>query len=124
MRGTSALAWVIRIFGISCCAIAPAHLALGIAAIPGAGTHNATLDSENRFYAAMFLGFGGALVWTAMDLQARAATFRALMGVFFVGGLGRVASWIAMGPPAPLFIGLLVVELVFPAALVIWSRRG
>jgi hypothetical protein len=39
------------------------------AIIPGAIPVNATMDSEDRFYATLFLGFGAAVMWCSRDLQ-------------------------------------------------------
>lgn len=112
------LRWFIALFGLVCVAIALAHIFIGPAAIPGAIPVNPTMDSEDRFYATLFLGFGAAHVWAAQDLQARRAVVLALQAVFFAGGIARIVSWVSVGPPAPLFIFLGSLELVIP--LLLW----
>jgi hypothetical protein len=93
------------------------QVALGIAAIPGAGPGNATLDSEHRFYAVFFLAFGLALLWCLQDLSGRARLIQGLMALFFLGGLTRVLSALTTGLPHPLFVGLGVIELLLPPLL-------
>jgi hypothetical protein len=113
-----ALRWLVLAFGAICCAIALAHIALGPAAIPGGVVTNATMDSEDRFYATLFLGFGAALIWCARDFAGRGGVFKALLAVFFLGGLARLVSMAMIGPPSGLFQFLTGVELVLP--LLLW----
>jgi hypothetical protein len=112
----------IILFGLVCCAIALTHIGLGPRSIPGSIPGNATMDSEDRFYATLFLGFGGTLIWCARDLKARAQTLRALMLVFLLGGVARIISAVAVGPPAPLFIFLGGLELVLPPVILLGLR--
>ena len=112
------------LFGAACCAIALGHVAFGPAVIPGALPANATMDSEDRFYAVLFLGFGAALIWCARELRARAGAFRVLLAVFFAGGVARLVSVAAAGWPHPLFIALTAVELLLPPALAVLHQRA
>lgn len=84
MRRT--LTAILFIGGVSAIGIALLHIALGPASIPGSVPVNATMDSEDRFYATLFLGFGIALIWTTRDLERRANLARALAAIFFAGG--------------------------------------
>lgn len=119
-----ALRWFIALFGTVCVAIAVAHIVIGPAAIPGAIPVNPTIDSEDRFYATLFLGFGAAHVWAAQDLPTRRTMVLVLQAVFFAGGLARIISWASVGPPAPLFIFLGSLELVIPTLLWFALRQG
>lgn len=80
------------------------------------------MDSEDRFYATLFLGFGLAHVWAAQDLAQRGSTVLAMQKVFFAGGVARIISAVSVGPPIPLFIFLGALELVIPP-LVWWSIK-
>lgn len=120
----TALRWFVALFGLVCIGIALSHIAFGPSSIPGSVPVNATMDSEDRFYATLFLGFGAALVWCSRDLGARSGTFRALLVVFFLGGIARLISWVAVGPPIPLFIILGGLELVLPPLLWAWLRKA
>ncbi|MEI6640992.1 MAG: DUF4345 domain-containing protein [Novosphingobium sp.] len=109
------------LFGAVCMAIALVHIGYGPASIPGSVPVNATMDSEDRFYATLFLGFGAASIWCAQDLGTRAAMFRALMLVFFIGGIARLISAVQVGLPSPLFVFLGGLELAIPPIL-LWAR--
>lgn len=114
------LGWFLTLFGLVCTAIALLHIILGPSSIPGAIPVNATMDSEDRFYASLFLGFGIAHIWAARDLSARAWPILAMQAVFFFGGLARIGSWLAVGPPGTLFIFLGALEIVIPP-LIWWG---
>lgn len=113
----------LTVFGMVCVGIALAHIVFGPGAIPGSVPVNATMDSEDRFYATLFLGFGVAHVWAARDLAHRGGVILALQAVFFAGGLARIVSLIAVGSPGPLFLFLGGLELAIPPLLWWWIRR-
>ncbi|MEZ5710919.1 MAG: DUF4345 domain-containing protein [Blastomonas sp.] len=112
------------IFGLVCMAIAMVHIVIGPSSIPGSVPVNATMDSEDRFYATLFLGFGAALVWVARDLNSRKGMFGALLIIFFLGGIARIISALAAGLPNDLFIFLGSLELVMPPLLWWWHGRA
>ena len=103
--------------GIAAIGIALSHIALGPAAIPGSTPVNATMDSEDRFYATLFLEFGVALIWCARDLPRRLGPAYALLAMFFAGGMARVISVLAVGWPNMLFISLGGLEVALPPVL-------
>jgi hypothetical protein len=115
---------LVTLFGIVCILIALAHIVVGPASIPGGGEVNTTTDSEERFYAAMFLGFGVALIWCSRDLRGRARAFDALILFFFIGGVARVISVFQFGYPHPFFTFLGGLELVLPPLLWWWRKRA
>jgi hypothetical protein len=119
-----ALRWFVWIFGLVCIGIALVHISLGPSSIPGSVPVNATMDSEDRFYATLFLGFGAALIWCSRDLTARSREFLALQAVFFLGGVARLISWAQVGPPVPMFVFLGAIELVLPGLLWAWLRKA
>ena len=119
-----ALKVLVTLFGVTCIVIALAHILLGSAIVPSWAQLNPTTDSEDRFYAALFLGFGAALVWCGRDLRGRARVFDALMLIFLVGGVARVISVLQLGLPHPLFMVLGAVELVLPPLLWWWRKRA
>ena len=109
-----ALRTILMLGGIAAVLIALAHIALGPASIPGSMPVNATMDSEDRFYAAIFLGFGIAVLWCARDIERRARSIRFLVALFFLGGCARVVSLVLVGPPNLLFQSLTALELLLP----------
>ncbi len=122
--GQRLLRWFLTAFGLVCVGIALTHIVFGPASIPGSVPVNATMDSEDRFYASLFLGFGMAHLWAARDLVRRGNLVLALQATFFVGGLARIVSLFAAGPPAALFIFLGALELLIPPLVWWWLRRA
>ena len=111
------LSGFVSLFGIVCCLIAFTHICFGPSSIPGSVPVNATMDSEDRFYATIFLGFGVAIIWCARDIVQRQRTFQFLLVIFFLGGIARIVSAIAVGWPNALFQFLGAIELVLPVLL-------
>jgi hypothetical protein len=93
------------------------HITLGQSWIPGTVPVSPSLDSEHRFYTALFFMYGVALWWCAGQLAARRSVFGFLLATLFVGGVARIVSVLSVGWPHPLFIALGAVELVFPPVL-------
>jgi hypothetical protein len=121
--GERLLRLFLTVFGLVCVGIALTHIAFGPSSIPGSVPVNATMDSEDRFYATLFLGFGLAHIWAARDLLRRKSVVFALQAVFFAGGLARVISLLAVGPPIALFIILGALELIIPPLVWWWLRQ-
>lgn len=118
-----ALETIVLLFGLTCIAIALIHIAIGPSAIPGSVPVNSAMDSEDRFYATLFLGFGAALVWCSRRMKRRGRIFGWLMLLFFLGGVARVISAIAVGLPGDFFIAMGVLELLLPPLLWSWHKR-
>lgn len=116
------LRYFLYIFGAVCSIIALTHIVIGPAAIPGGAVTNATMDSEDRFYATLFLGFGLAIIWCAREIEAREKPLGALLAVFFAGGIARMISLIAVGSPGPMFLFMGSLELILPPLLWAWLR--
>lgn len=118
------LKYVIFIFGITCIGISLLHILIGPSAIPGSVPVNATMDSEDRFYATLFLGFGAALTWCSQDLRNKGMVLKVLLLVFFLGGVARAISALQVGLPNTFFQLMWVLELTLPPLLWIWYKRA
>ncbi len=82
---------------------------------------HALLDSNLRFLSGIWLGLGLAVYWMLPNIAKHTTLFRALWGMIFIGGLGRLLSMFAVGwPPAP-FIGFTVLEIVGAPLFVAWQ---
>lgn len=90
---------------------------------PLAWTGGADVDSEMRFYAAIWMGYGALALKVARDLPARMTMLRLMLGFFWLGGLGRLLSYVTVGAPHPLFTVLMAIELALPLALLALSAR-
>ena len=108
------LRWLVLLMGITCMVIGVFHFALGIHSVPGEGHGGATVDSRERFYAAVFIGYGIAWVWVARQSPVPSPAVRLLAGTFFLGGLGRLLSMVVEGQPNWFQVMLTVVELALP----------
>ena len=81
------------------------------------GLHNANIDSEMRFYSVFWMAYGVSLIWLASNIvQFRIWVFAGL-GMFFLGGVGRLISFVIAGAPDPLFVTLMAIELVGPTII-------
>ncbi|MFF7409864.1 DUF4345 domain-containing protein [Streptomyces lydicus] len=109
-----ALRALAQLMGWSCVAIGVYHVILGNAAIPGAGSAGATVDSWGRFMGASFAGYGLAWLWVARQRPVPARAVRWLAGVFLLGGVGRLISLAVQGWPQWFQIALAVIELGLP----------
>ncbi|MFF8532021.1 DUF4345 domain-containing protein [Streptomyces sp. NPDC015532] len=103
-----------QLMGWTCVAIGVLHVALGNAAIPGAGSAGSTIDSWGRFMGASFVGYGLAWLWAAQQRPIPARAVRWLAGVFLLGGVGRLLSLAVHGWPQWFQIALAVIELGLP----------
>ena len=119
-----ALSLFAALFGAICMVMALAPISLGRAAIPGSVPVKATTDSEDRFYATLFLGYGAAMIWSSRALVPRRDVFGALLLIFFLGGIARIISALAVGLPNTLFIVLGSAELLLPPMLWALLKRA
>jgi hypothetical protein len=122
MKQPRILPIAVRLAGAFCIVIGLAHIALGPHAIVGGVFVNATMDSEDRFYAVFFLAWGAAMMHCARDLRAERRLFGALLLTFFLGGVARIISALLVGLPNTVFVVLGVIELTFPLLFWCWYR--
>ena len=84
---------------------------------PASGPWPPTMDSELRFYAALWGAYGLVALQTAWRPQQALRRAPWLAAIFFAGGVGRVLSRVSVGPPHPFFTLLMVIELSLPALM-------
>lgn len=122
------LKWPAVAMGTACAGIGLYHLVLGIGSVPGEGTADTlagtTVDSRERFYNAIFFGYGVAWIWVARQTPIPATIVRWLAGFMFLGGIGRVVSLIQYGAPHWFQIPLTVIELALPPLFVWLTAAG
>lgn len=109
-----ALRALTQLMGWSCVVIGVFHVMLGNAAIPGAASAGATVDSWGRFMGASFAGYGLAWLWAARQRPIPAPAVRWLAGIFLLGGAGRLISLAVHGWPQWFQVALAVIELGLP----------
>lgn len=108
------LYWLALAMGVVCAGIGVVHFGLGIDSVPGEGAAGATVDSRERFYGALFFGYGLAWIWAARRSPIPSTVVRWLTGVFLLGAAGRLLSMLVHGQPHWFQVVLTVVELVLP----------
>jgi Domain of unknown function (DUF4345) len=106
------------LIGSACVLIGLLHAALGTASVPGESA-DPTVDSRERFYGAVFAGYGVAWVWAARTVPVPVTVVRWLAGVLLAGGLARLVSVGVHGRPHRFQIVLTGIELVLPLP-VLW----
>jgi hypothetical protein len=111
----TALKWLMLIMAAACVVIGAFHFALGVDSVPGEGGAGATVDNRERYYGAIFLGYGLAWFWVARRAPIPASAVRWLAGIFLLGGVGRALSVVVHGWPQWFQTVLMAVELLLPA---------
>ncbi|WP_280460666.1 DUF4345 domain-containing protein [Nocardia carnea] len=117
------LRWLCRGMGGGCVLIVLEHLIIGPQAVPDTGDLTATDDSQNRFFSAIFAGYGLAWAWAARQSPIPREVVRLLAAVFFAGGLARLLSVALHGWPHWFVIALTVVEFALPPVFFSLTRE-
>lgn len=85
---------------------------------------NEDSDGQYRYLSAIYLGFGGLILWIQSRLESEVQLFRILMTMVFVAGVARAIPIVALGfPRIPVLIAL-VFELIFPPFVLIWRAMA
>ncbi|WP_314082188.1 DUF4345 domain-containing protein [uncultured Rothia sp.] len=93
----------------------------GVSAVPDAPTDfaNSSVQSNYVFFASTYVGVGLSFVFIALKFKwVNMLAFSCL--VVFLGGVGRILSWVNFGTPNWTLIVLMVTELVIPPCLLVW----
>lgn len=108
---------------------AVAIVAGAIAVLTGAsgqidgGPAGASVESEYRFYAALWIAYGVLALRAAPTIDRQPLVLRALMAVLFAAGVARGIGWVDAGEPHPFYIALMCLELLIPPTAVFWQAR-
>jgi len=84
---------------------------------------DATLDSNLRFYAGVWLGLGMAAFWLLRRIERETVLFRFLWLMIFLGGTGRLLSLASTGMPLPPFLGFTALEVLGAPLFIWWQAR-
>ncbi len=82
---------------------------------------NVLLDSNLRFFGGVWFGLGLAMFWLVPKIEKQTILFRAIWGMIFLGGVGRLISMLLQAlPPIP-FIGFTILEIAGAPIFVLWQ---
>lgn len=112
---------ILTLLGAVALAFGALSLLTGGASVPDGGNVSASVDSELRFYAAWYTAAGVLLLRAVRRVESEGTTIRTICAVFFIAGCARILSIIMAGVPHPVFLALMVAELVIPALVVPWQ---
>lgn len=96
-----------------------AEVLLG-AQIPPEVRQDPVLDSQNRFYGMIFMGYGALLYLCSTNLKRHAVLLRILCAFIFAGGLARLLSMLVYGLPTAPVLLLTAIELAGVPLLLLW----
>ena len=85
--------------------------------------HSAVLDSNLRFFAGVWCGLGIALYGLIPTIEKQTVLFRALWGMIFLGGIGRLISILALGLPPIAFLAFAALEIIGAPLFILWQGR-
>lgn len=93
----------------------------GTGAMPGDSRATPNVESELRFYAAFWTGFGVLALHAARRPEQETNLLRGLSLFLFLGGLARVFAWLDSDSPDTPFLVLMGLELTLPLFM-IWAQ--
>ena len=86
------------------------------------GMSSPNVDSELRFYSVFWVAYGVIVLRAASSLEENLKLVPIFSGLFFAGGAGRLLSLMTAGQQHPLFILLMIIELMLPLLLIVlWA---
>jgi Domain of unknown function (DUF4345) len=95
----------------------------GPTALPGGQPTNPTIDSELRFLGVYWLAAGVYLYTLIPTIERSTGAVRALAAAVLASGLARALSLMLVGPPHPVMLAALALELAAPLPLAWWQAR-
>jgi hypothetical protein len=89
----------------------------------GSCASDVSADSHFRYLSGLLLGIGFAFWSTIPNVARHARRFRMLTAIVFLGGMGRLLSFIELGAPSASMLFGLAMELIVTPALCLWQAR-
>ena len=121
--GTRALQAVFYVGGVIATTAGLHTVIAGAKSVPAQELANPSVESELRFYAAFYVGYGLVALSIAPRVERDARAVRAFAGALFLAGVARAGGWLAVGAPHRRQRGLLVIELAAPPLIILWQAR-
>jgi hypothetical protein len=93
----------------------------GTGSIPGDNPVTPNLESELRFYATFWTGFGALAFYAARCPERETMLLRGLALFLFLAGTARIFAWLASDRPDTQFLVLMGLELTLPI-FIVWAQ--
>lgn len=93
----------------------------GTDGMPGDSRATPNVESELRFYATFWTGFGVLALHAARRPEQETTLLRGLSLFLFLAGLARAFAWLATDRPDTPFLVLMGLELTLPF-LIVWAQ--
>lgn len=107
------------------------HLVLGLQADALLGIEVAAvvaddpgLSSQNRYFGVSYVVFASVYWLASRDLDRFRPVLVCALAITFAAGLSRLLPWLTFGAPPSAVIGLLLLEILAPLALLRWMPRS
>lgn len=82
---------------------------------------NAAIDNVMRYQSGYYLSLFMLLWWMIPNIEKHTAVLRILTIAIFIGGLGRLVSYLTLGTPPPQMMAGMFLELGAPV-LAVWQH--
>jgi Domain of unknown function (DUF4345) len=80
------------------------------------------LDNQYRYFSGMYLVVS-FLIWSIIPrIERHGRTVFLISAAIFIGGLGRIVSYMTLGSPSQDLVVGMGIELVAPVIFVVWQR--
>jgi hypothetical protein len=118
----------LRVLAVGCIAPALFHLIFGVGGdwligVAPSAPADPSLDSQNRFYGAIFAGYGAAYWWAAADVRRNQGLIKLLLAAMLLGAVGRGWAIYLSGWPSPMVQLLWASECLIPPVMWLWLNR-
>jgi hypothetical protein len=87
-------------------------LGMSGAVLSGQSLSDPVLNSQVRFWGAIWFAVGVMLVVAAMDLERHALWFRLICGAIFLSGIAWLVSLVQFGLPSPPLVAAVLIEKI------------
>ncbi len=94
----------------------------GAAQLMGGDPFTTAMDNQFRYLSGVYIGISAMLFYSAGDIVGRALVFRMAVLAVFIGGLGRLVSYLTVGEPEMWQIGGMALELGAPI-FILWQAK-
>ncbi|WP_108812303.1 DUF4345 family protein [Sphingorhabdus sp. Alg231-15] len=112
----------IYIFGLIPLYFGVTGIVLGAAQLMGGEPFTNAMDNQFRYLSGVYIGIAAMLFYSAGDIVGRALVFRLAVLAVFIGGLGRVVSYVNVGAPPAEMVAGMVLELIAPI-FILWQAK-